>query len=166
MTRRFAVAALAVLAGCGVTPRLPPPPTGIAAVAVAPVENKTGNKLIVSGGGYVAKWIGWETKTVPDVLAKELETALAERGFPAAGSGAPKLKVVLKRFEPDLPQLAWVNVSLTATLADPDGTVRWSGERSSWMVSTSGSPSIESAYSLAARTIARQLVEGWEPKSQ
>jgi hypothetical protein len=166
MMRRLTVAALVMLAGCGTTPRLPPPPTGVAAVGVAPVENKTGNKLVVSGGGYVAKWIGWETKTVPDVLTKELETALADRGFAAGGSGAPKLKVVLKRFEPDLPQLAWVSVSLTATLADPDGTVRWSGERSSWMVSTSGSPSLESAYGLAARTIARQLVEGWEPKGQ
>jgi len=166
MTRRFAVAALALLAACGVTPRLPPPPTGLAAVAVAPVENKTGNKLVVSGDSYVAKWIGWDKKTVMDVLAKELQTALADRGFPAAGSDAPKLKVVLTRYEPDLPQLQWVNVSLTATLADPDGTVRWSSERSSWMVSTTGSPSLESAYSLAARTIARQLVEGWVPKSQ
>jgi len=166
MTRRFAVAALVLLAACGPTPRLPLPPTGVAAVGVAPVENKTGYKLIVSGGGYIAKWIGWETKTVPDVLTKELETALADRGFPAAGSGAPKLTVVLKRFEPDLPQLQWVNVSLTATLADPDGTVRWSGERSGWMVSTTGSPSIEYAYVLAARTIARQLVEGWDPKGQ
>ena len=101
-----------------------------------------------------------------DVLAKELQAALADCGFPAAGSDAPKLKVVLTRYEPDLPQLQWVNVSLTATLADPDGTVRWSSERSSWMVSTTGSPSLESAYSLAARTIARQLVEGWVPKSQ
>jgi hypothetical protein len=166
MTRRLAVAALVMLAACGPTPRLPPPPTGLAAVGVAPVENKTGNKLVVSGDSYVAKWIGWDKKTVMDVLAKELETALADRGFPAAGSGAPKLKVVLTRYEPDLPQLQWVNVSLTATLADLDGTVRWSGERSSWMVSTSGSPSIESAYALAARTIARQLVEGWEPKSK
>jgi len=166
MTRRFAVAVLVMLAGCGPTPRLPPPPTGVAAVGVAPVDNKTGNKLVVSGDSYVAKWIGWDKKTVPDVLAKELETALADRGFVAGGSGSPKLKVVLQRFEPDLPQLAWVNVSLTATLADPDGTVRWSGERTSWMVSTSGSPSIESAYGLAARTIARQLVEGWEPKAK
>jgi hypothetical protein len=166
MTRRLAVAALVMLAGCGPTPTLPPPPTGVAAVVVAPVDNKTGSKLIVSGGGYVAKWIGWETKTVPDVLAKELESALADRGFAAGGSGAPKLKIVLTRFDPDLPQLAWVSVSLTATLADPDGTVRWSGERSSWMVSTSGSPSLESAYSLAARTVARQLVEGWEPKGK
>jgi hypothetical protein len=160
------MAALVLLVGCTAAERLPPPPTGVASVGVAPVENKTGNKLVVSGDSYVAKWIGWEKKTVPDVLAKELETALTDRGFSAGGSSSPKLKVVLKRFEPDLPQLAWVNVSLTATLADPDGTVRWSGERSSWMVSTSGSPSIESAYSLAARTIARQLVEGWEPKSQ
>src|SRR5262249_22271180 len=76
MTRRLAVAALVMLAGCGTTPRLPPPPTGVAAVGVAPVENKTGNKLVISGDSYVAKWIGWEKKTVPDVLAKELETTL------------------------------------------------------------------------------------------
>jgi len=166
MTRRSAMAALVLLVGCTAAERLPPPPTGVAAIGVAPVENKTGNKLVVSGDSYVAKFIGMEKRTVPDVLEKELEKALVERGFPAGGSSSPKLKVVLRRFEPDIPQLAWVSVSLTATLADPDGTVRWTGERSSWFVSTLGSPSIESAYDTAAKTIARQLVDGWEPKGQ
>jgi len=153
-----------VLAACGVGERLPPPPSGVAAIAVAAVENKTGSKLVVSGDSYVARWIGRERRTVDDVLARELETTLRERGFSMGGSSAARLRVVLRRFEPDLPQLAYVTVALTATLADPDGTVRWSGERSTWLVSTAGSPSLEAAYDTAARTVARGLVDGWEPK--
>ena len=128
------------------------------------MENKTGNALVVSGDSYIARWIGRERRTVPDVLGRELETALRDRGFAIGGSTAPRLRVVLKRFEPDLPQLAYVSVALAATLTDPDGTVRWSGERSTWLVSTTGSPSIEAAYDTAARAVARGLVEGWEPK--
>jgi hypothetical protein len=70
MMRRFGMAALVLLVGCTAAERLPPPPTGVAAIGVAPVENKTGNKLVVSGDSYVAKFIGMEKRTVPDVLGE------------------------------------------------------------------------------------------------
>ena len=163
MSRRVLAAFVAVLAACGTTPRRPAPPTGVSAVAVAPVQNKTGANLVISGDTYVERWIGRQKRTVPDAVARELETMLHERGFAAGGAGAPKLTVVLRRFEPDLPQLSYVSVSLVATLADPDGTVRWSEERTSWPVQTGGAVSLAAAYDTAARAVARDLVRDWEP---
>lgn len=162
---RILVLALAAawLVGCGVAETLPPPPSGVAAIAVAPVDNKTGSPLAISGDTYIGKWIGRQKRSVPDVLGRELESTLRERGFAAGGAGASQLKVVLKRFEPDQPSLAYVTVALTATLADADGTVRWSGERGTWVVATNNSVSLEAAYEAAARAVARGLVEGWEP---
>jgi hypothetical protein len=148
--------------GCGMTRTEPPPPTGLTSLAVAPVENKTGSALVVSGDGYVAKWLGWQKRTFADVLGHELEAALRERGF-AVGGTASRLRVVLTRVEPDLPQLDYVGVSYTATLVDADGTVRWSTEQSNWPVSTMGSPSLSAAYETTARTIARGLVDDWQP---
>jgi hypothetical protein len=162
MPRALLLLALSTLLACGTTRTQPPPPTGVTTLAVAPVENKTGGALVVSGDSYVAKWFGQKKRTVADVLGHELETALRERGF-TVGGGGPRLRVVLTRFEPDLPQLAYVGVSLTAELADADGTVRWSTERSNWPVSTTGSPSLEVAYETATRTLARNLVDGWQP---
>ena len=78
-------------------------------------------------------------------------------------AAAPRLKVVLKRYEPDLPQLAFVTVTLTATLSDADGTVRWTYERTTWPVSTMGSVSLTSSYETAAKGVARGIVRGWEP---
>ncbi len=163
MRRPVLALLLAVLVACGTTVRRPAPPTGVTAVTVAPVENKTGANLVISGDTYVERWIGRQKRTVPDALARELETMLHERGFAAGSAGAPKLKVVLSRFEPDLPQLSYVSVSLLATLTDPDGTVRWSTERASWPVQTGGAVSLAAAYDTAARAVARDLVRDWEP---
>ena len=152
-----------LLAACGGPNPLPPPPTGVASIAVAPVENKTGAALAIAGDSYVAKWIGRQRRTVPDTLAHELETVLRDRGFAVGGAGVPRLRIVLQRFEPDQPQLAYVNVALTASLVDADGTVRWSGERANWLVSTAGAVSLEDAYESATRTVARGVVDGWQP---
>ena len=163
MRRVLLALAAAAVCACGVAETLPPPPAGVAAVAVPPVENKTGTSLAISGDTLIGKWIGREKRSVPDVLERELETALRDRGFAVGGAGAPKLTVVLKRFEPDLPALAYVTVALIATLADADGTVRWSGERTAWVVSTGNAPTLASAYEAAARAVARGLVDGWQP---
>src|SRR5512143_3109899 len=91
--------AAASLTACGVAETLPPPPTGLASIAVASVENKTGSPLAISGDTFVGRWIGREKRSVPDVLERELETVLRDRGFTVGGAGAPRLTVVLKRFE-------------------------------------------------------------------
>jgi hypothetical protein len=154
---------VAFLAACTGPHPLPPPPTGIASLAVAPVENKTGSTLAIAGDTYVGRLIGRQKRSVPDTVARELETRLRDLGFAVGGAGVPNLRIVLQRFEPDQPQLAYVNVALTASLVDPDGTVRWSGERANWLVSTSGAVSLEDAYDAAARTVARGVVDGWQP---
>jgi len=151
------------LVACGVAETLPPPPDGVAAVSVAPVENKTGSPLAISGDTFVGKWIGREKRSVPDVLARELETALRDRGFAVGGPGAARLKIQLARFEPDQPSLTYVSVALTATLTDADGTVRWTGERSAWVVSTGNAVSLPAAYEAASHAVARGVVDGWQP---
>jgi hypothetical protein len=110
----------------------PPPPTGVTVLSVMTVENKTGSELGITGDTFIGKWIGQERRSVPDTLGRELESALRDRGF-SLGGGGPRLRVVLRRFEPDLPQLSYVTVALSATLAEPDGTVRWSVDRTSWL---------------------------------
>jgi hypothetical protein len=154
---------IAFAAACTGPRPLPPPPTGVASLAVAPVENKTGSALAIAGDTYVGRLIGRQKRTVPDTLARELEATLRDRGFAVGGGGVPSLRVVLRRFEPDQPQLAYVSVALTASLVDADGSVRWSGERSNWLVSTAGAVSLEDAYDAAARTVARGVVDGWQP---
>ena len=165
MPRLAGLLALAVLAGC--TPRapLPPPPRDLVTLAVATVENQTGSDLVVSGDDIVARWLDRPKRTVSDVLREDLRRALDERGFTVADGGAvPALRVVLRRFEPDLPQLTWVDVALGAKLVDPDGTVRWEDDRSRWLVSVRGAPSLAAAYESAARDVARALVGGWRAR--
>lgn len=160
---RRALAGLLVLAACSGLHPLPPPPANVAMLAVAPVENKTGDGLAIAGDTFIGKMIGRQKRTVPDEIARELEARLRELGFGVGGSGVPRLKIVLQRFAADLPQLGYVDVTLTASLVDVDGSVRWSGERTGWIVPTLGAVSLEDAYETAARTVARQLVDGWQP---
>jgi hypothetical protein len=152
----------ATLVACGVAETPPAPPTGVSVLSVMAVENKTGSELGITGDTFVGKWLGREHRTVPDTIGRELESALRDRGF-ALGGGGPLLRIVLRRFEPDLPQLSYVTVAMSATLADPDGTVRWSLDRPSWVVSTNGAQTLAMAYDTAARTLARKLVDDWQP---
>ena len=155
---------LIALAGCGSPVVLPPPPTNLSAIAVAPVENKTGDKLVVSGDSYVGRWLGMKRRTVPDVFRDAIRDVLTNRGFTVADAGAmPTLRVTLRRFEPDLPQLAFVEVGVNAVLTDPDGTVRWDVDGAKWLVSTQGAPSLAAAYDSAARDAAKKLLDDWAP---
>src|SRR5262249_46214362 len=151
-SRRLAV--LALVSACAARAPLPEPPTGVTTVAVAPVENKTGNALVVAGDSYVAKWIGIKRRTVPDILHDELRAALRERGFTVADAGwVPKLRVTIMRFEPDLPLLAQVDAGVVATLTAPDSTEKWRLDQPHRLISTAGSPKLEAAYETAARTL-------------
>ena len=164
MHRRLLSLAAAALVACGVAYAPPTPPTGLTTLAIALVVNHTGTDLVIAGDTIVERWMGRERRTVGDAIARELQSAVSDRGFTVATVGAvPRLTVTLGRFEPDLPQLSHVVVTLTATLTDADGSVRWTTERANWLVSTSGSPSLGSAYDTAARVVARGLVDGWQP---
>ncbi len=159
--RLLGIAIVAAVAGCGVTPQLPPPPTDVTAVSVAPVVNKTKQELITGGDFIGAKLLGISKKTVMDVMREQTANMLRERGIKVDVAGAPVLKITLQRFYLDGPQLDWVDVALTVTLTDPDGTVRWSAERSNWLVSTDLSPSMPAAYETAAQKVVRQLFADW-----
>jgi hypothetical protein len=163
MKRGTLLLSLVLGAACGAPRPAAPPPSGVAAVTVAPVENRTGSALVISGDTYVERWIGRQRRTVAEVMTHELAKALAAQGFAVGGAGAPSLRVVLRRFEPDQPQLSHVSVALSATLVDADGTVRWSEERDHWLIATPESPKLASAYESAARTVARRLVSDWQP---
>lgn len=153
-----------LLAGCGTRVALPPPPTSVSAIAVAPVENKTGDKLVLSGASFVDRWLGLKKRTVPDAFRDALRDVLADRGFAVGDAGAmPTLRVTLRRFEPDLPQLAFVDVGVNAVLTDPDGTVRWDVDGARWLVSTQGAPSLAAAYDSAVRDAAKKLLDDWAP---
>jgi hypothetical protein len=155
----------ATLAACGAPAPPTPPPTGVTALVVAQVENKTGSALVVSGDNIVAKYIGRKKRTVPDVLASDAGRAPPGRASPSPAAAACRRCDHALALQPDLPALAYVEVALVATLKDPDGTVRWTDERSHWLVSTRGAPSLESAYEDAARRAADALVETWRPAS-
>ena len=161
--RRAAWMALgAAMAACGVAEPPGAPPTGVSVLSVMTVENKTGSELGITGDTFIGKWIGRERRSVPDTLGRELESALRDRGF-ALGGGGPRLRIVLRRFEPDLPQLSYVTVALSATLVEPDGTVRWSVDRPTWLIPTDGAQTLATAYDTAARGVARKLVGDWQP---
>ena len=164
MPRALAVVVILAITGCTPRPPLPAPPTDVSTLAVAAVDNQTGSELAISGTTIIARWIGRKLKTVPDVVRDQARETLRDKGFAVADGGAvPTLKITLRRFDPDLPQLAYVAVAVSATLADPDGTVRWTLDRPQWVVSTQGAPSMDAAYAQAAQSVGRTLVEDWQP---
>jgi hypothetical protein len=162
MSWRPAFAMLGLLAACAVAPP-PPPPSGLDKLSVAPIENKTGSPLVIAGDSYIEKMIGRQKRTVVDEVTRELTKKLRDQGFTIASGSVPRLTVVLRRFEPDQPQLSYVTVTLAAKVTEPDGAVRWTGDRTNWLVSTTGSPSLAAAYETAAREVARGIVDGWTP---
>ena len=166
MTRRtLPMLAIAIaLAGCAPLAPLAPPPTRVTTLSIAQVENTTGDALVVSGEWYVERMLGRRKRTVADVAGEKLLSALLDRGFDVVqGGNVPQLRVTLRRFDPDLPQLAFVSMSVAASLVAPEGTVLWSVDRTRWLVSTDGSPSLNAAYDTAAREMAEGLLRDWTP---
>jgi hypothetical protein len=159
------LAVLGLAAACAVAP--PPPPANVSSVAVLAVDNRTRDPLAISGDNRIAQWLGRERRTVPDVMAEEAQHLLKDRGFDVVSGphpGTPGLRIRLDRFDPDLPNLAHVSVDVRATLADADGTARWSAARAHWIVATPNAPSLSAAYEDAAKTVVRDLLDGWQPQ--
>ena len=162
------VALLAILVGCS-TPLapLPPPPQGVREIAVSQPVNATGQELLVSNPGMLGRVIGEETATVPDALASDLRTLLADRGFRlvAGNTGdAPDLRTQITRWKLYTADYSSVTVDLTASLVDPkSGRELWTARRTAWPVQTPNARSGLESSASAARTIARALIEGWQP---
>jgi hypothetical protein len=182
---------VACLAGCATAS---PAPTVVArTVTVLPAYNRTGNRLVVQGGGLIERYIADASiVTVPDVLATEARMYLQERGFDvtsrvrtdaalngrtptspetaaslASQSGLRGLVLYLeiRRWEPDAPmRAAFVIAGVSATLIDPaTGTVVWTHNRPSRPVPTPGEIVVGSAYVTAARKLAREMLETLQP---
>jgi hypothetical protein len=193
VTTRLVVVASAWLLGCGVAPPARPP-SSVQRVAVLAPSNRTGDGLLVAGTSLLEKYaLRTDRVTVPDVLGAELRTQLVRRGFAvvppevvqsatagrAAGSpeaaaemarnghlDAPVLMVVIDRWEPDAEtHPAFVIVALDAALVDPsNGAVLWHAHRTASPIATAGTVNLGSAYEIAARKAAEELVGSWGPE--
>jgi len=81
-----------------------------------------------------------------------------------AGADGATLTLEVRRWEPDIPTLRFVLVSLDARLSDGEGgSLLWSVWRDDWQIPTRGAPTPEAASAMAARAVAEALVEGWRP---
>ncbi len=190
MTSRGCVVAAALLLGCSVAPPAPPP-SAVQRVAVLVPSNRTGDGLLVAGTSLLEKYaLKTERVTVPDVLGAALREQLERRGFAvvppevvqsatagrAAGSpeaaaemarkghlDAPVLMVAIDRWEPDAEtHPAFVIVALDAALVDPsNGAVLWRAHRTASPIATSGTVNLGSAYEIAARKAAEDLLGSW-----
>ena len=169
----------------------PPPPSTVRSVAVLAPSNRTGDGLLVSGASLLEKYaFRTDRVTVADVLGAELRSELAHRGFAvvppdvvhAATGGrpagtpeaaaemarhghldAPVLMVAIDRWEPDAEtHPAFVIVALDAALVESSsGTVLWSSHRRASPVATPGTVTLGTAYEIAARKVAEELVGSW-----
>jgi hypothetical protein len=160
------VATLAFLMASGCVRPVTPLPELPATLAVSPPQNRTGSELVVAGDWILERFaLGGRRVTVPDVLAAETQTLLAERGFvlaPPEQADVPALALVIERWEPEAPSLAFVRVTLATTLVErPAGRVLWSARRKDWMVPTRGAPTAAAASTMAARAVVQALYAGW-----
>jgi hypothetical protein len=180
---RHAIALLLALAGCAGW-RPPPPPTGVATVVVAPVANRTGEEIVVSGEWFLERVAGVPRTTLADALARAARDVLEARGFAvqqiggaaastpadaaravaAARIAKPTLWIGVRRWDVDVPQLQYVSVVADAALVDPtNGRVLWEAHRPLGPIPTRGAPTPAAASVDAARALARQLFDAWRP---
>jgi hypothetical protein len=181
----------AALAGCA-RPGPPPPPPTVHTVAVLPVNNRTGDLLLVSGGSFLEKYATHTDRvTVPDVLQAYTRAELIRQGFTVvppetvesatAGRtpGSPEaaaelarnakldgtpLYLEIARWAPDAGmQPTFIIVGAEAVLVDPQtGASLWRVHLSPRPVPTPGAVTLGSAYMIAARKVAEELLKSWE----
>jgi hypothetical protein len=164
--RSAAVLFAALLPACAHRGALPAPPAGVRTVAVATPVDHTGT--VLRGERFLERLLGQPRAMLADALAAEIRAALARRGFALAASGtgtdAATLAVEVRRWQPDVPALRFVLVSLDARLLSDEGRALWSARRDDWQVPTRGTPTPEAAAAMAARAVADALVAGWRPR--
>ena len=163
-----AVLALVSIAGCATTPApIPPGPRGVQDIAVQPPSNQTGRELIVNQPGLLGAYFDEKRSTVPDVLASDLRSLLRDRGFrvlDAKADGVPTLSTQIRSWDPYSADYSRITVSVLATLTDPtSGRTLWTLDRTNWDVPTPDARNGQEASGIAARDIARTLIEGWQP---
>jgi len=184
---------LTTLAGCATTPA-PLAITG--SIAVLPTNNRTGDPLLVEGGGLIDRYVRHTGRVgVGDVLQSEARFRLQEKGFDvgdwAAQHSALKgrvpespqaavelarqsglksrvLYLEIRRWEADAPtHPRYVIVAMTASLIDAaSGQELWREDRRAAPVPTPGSITAESAYVVAARRVIAEMLAALRPAPQ
>lgn len=191
--RLFALALafmLTTLVGCVTTPA----PLGITgSIAVLPTNNRTGDPLLVEGGGLIDRYVRHAGRVgVGEVLQSEARFRLQEKGFDVgewaaqqralkgrvpespqaavelarqSGLKSRVLYLEIRRWEPDAPtHTRFVMVAMTASLIDVNsGQELWREHRRAAPVPTPGSITIESAYVVAARRVIAELLAPLRP---
>ena len=160
-----------------------PPPANLRAVAVVPVDNRTGSDLFADApplSGLFPDTGQARRVTAPDLLEDALRLDLAERGFvvsfgdvaPSRGAirtvadaarwaasarlDVPVLYVQLRTWDATAPShVLYVDVALDATLVAPDGRVLWTSRVPATPVDGGGASSVSLAYPEVARRVAR-----------
>jgi hypothetical protein len=184
---------LTTLTGCATTPA-PLAITG--SIAVLPTNNRTGDPLLVEGGGLIDRYVRHTGRVgVGDVLQSEARFRLQEKGFDvgdwAAQQSALKgrvpespqaavelarqsglksrvLYLEVRRWEADAPtHPRYVIVAMTASLIDAaSGQELWREDRRAAPVPTPGSITVESAYVVAARRVIAEMLAALRPAPQ
>ncbi len=193
MTRRALSLLTAVcLAGCVRTP--PPAPQPVRTIAVLPVNNRTGDPLVIAGASFLEHYVMRTARyTVADALAAEARAALVQRGFevvapqvvdaavngqvPASAADAAALAarnhiegavlyIEIHRWESSGgTEPAFIIASITAMLIEPGtGRVLWTGVHPSQPVPTPGIINLGDAYAVAAHTVIIELLAPLVPE--
>ena len=194
MTARLVAVLLvyATLSGCATSTRAPLQISR--SIAVLPVNNLTGDPLLVTGAGLIDRYVRHAAEvSVGDVLQSEARYQLKQKGFdvrewkaPASGSDSTPtsldgalalarqngvqstvLYLEIRRWEADAPtHTRYVLVALTASLLDPvSGREIWHEQRKAAPVGTQGAITVESAYVVAARKIIAEMLATLRPES-
>lgn len=166
--RKMAPLVLLLALACMHQRAVPPPAATPVTLALTAPRNQTGSELPVTGDWLLERLArGGARVSVADVLAAEMATVLAAHGVAIVSSeraDVPTLDVVLERWEPEVPSLAFVRVTIEASLVERrGGRVLWSARRARWMVPTRGAPTAAAASAMAARAVVQALFGAWEP---
>jgi len=181
---------LGCLTGCAAP--VPPPEHLGRTLAVLPVNNRTGDPLLVSGDGLLDRHVfHTEIASVSDVLEAEAVFQLREKGFliaaplsdtkslrgrvpkdPAdaatvaaqAGLGPLCLYLEIRRWEAEgRAHVNVVSVDLEASLIDTkSGQLLWKGGRRG-PIATPGEFLVEAAYVSAARKVTAEILASLHP---
>jgi hypothetical protein len=193
MTRYLGVVVvvLGTLVGCASQASAPLAIAG--SIAVLPTNNRTGDPLLVEGGGLVDRYIRHtERMSVGDVLQSEARFRLQEKGFDVGDWSAQQtslkgrvpesaqtagqiarqggltgrvLYLEIRRWEPDAPtQPRFVIVAISASIVDAvSGREVWREDRHAAPVPTPGAVTLESAYVIAARRVIAEILAPLRP---
>jgi hypothetical protein len=194
MVRLLAIPIAACLAGCSM-PQTPPPSDLDRHIAILPVNNQTGDPLLIAGAGAVERYLlHAEELTVGDMLIAESRLRLQGNGFEVtapnlveaalkgrtptspdsaidlAASGGLRtncLYLEIRRWEADVPMhVRTVTVSVTASLVNPSGRrTLWQSRRGPSPIPTLGDLTIESAYVTAARKVVEEMLAPLHPRA-